>query len=565
MLMAACSSFPPASGRLASTDPSLASIDSLLWTHPDSAFIQLQVFAESHEVDSLDTFNSHYFHLLLSELLYKNYCEQNNRDELLRAVDYYDSLMVAGGKRVHPDLVFFDARAHYIDGVGYYEMDSVVPACEQYLKAVEVMEDHFREEELVGKKAQFMAMAYTRLTVVFSDQYLHEQAIPLGKKAMHYYHEYQADPRHESWTLNKIGSHYDILAKYDSAEFYYHKALDILSDTNSSQFRDIASRIAFLSYERGGNPQESIARLTDLLGLVDNENERMCRCLTIGEIFYHEKEYDSAKKHLTHVYDKTSNLNQRKQAAEWLSVIYKELDEQETSALYAEFLVPFANREENLSARKTAIIQQYEHFIQDEQDRLHQRKRGQDTTWTLLLFLGLIIPMSIFALNNKISKNKRKGLELQNQVLSDRLKKKNRKLKEVKSQSVENKEDTESYNSFLNTPICCHILDITHNNMFKSKVDCSSYAAFALRKDEILALRTAADDNMKDFTVRLKEQIPGLKDEDVTYCCLYLLKLSDAEVAALMQRAYPTVCERRRKIMRLIGKDKDMISVLRHL
>ena len=128
MLMAGCSSFPSSSGLLATTDPTLASIDSLLWTQPDSAFAQLQAFAESREVDSLNTFNRHYFHLLLSELLYKNDYAQTNRDELLKAVDYYDSLVDVCGKRVHPDLVFLDARAHYIDGAGYYEMDSAVSA-----------------------------------------------------------------------------------------------------------------------------------------------------------------------------------------------------------------------------------------------------------------------------------------------------------------------------------------------------------------------------------------------------------------------------------------------------
>lgn len=173
--------------------------------------------------------------------------------------------------------------------------------------------------------------------------------------------------------------------------------------------------------------------------------------------------------------------------------------------------------------------------------------------------------MSIFALNNKISKNKRKRLELQNKKLTDRLKKKNRKSHEDSAQLEMKKEDAIGYNSFLNTPICRHILGITHENVFKSKVGYSSYAAFALKNDEILALRFAADENMKSFTVRLKKQNPALSDEDVTYCCLYLLNLNDAEVAALMQRAYPTVCERRRKIRSLIGKDKDLIYILRHL
>ena len=64
----------------------------------DSAFIRVVMvdnngkfallidFAARPEADSLDEFDLHYFHLLLSELLYKNYCEQSNRAELQKAV-----------------------------------------------------------------------------------------------------------------------------------------------------------------------------------------------------------------------------------------------------------------------------------------------------------------------------------------------------------------------------------------------------------------------------------------------------------------------------------------------
>ena len=259
-----------------------------------------------------------------------------------------------------------------------------MPACEHYLKALEVMEEHSDEKELVGKKAQFMALAYTRLTELFSDQYLHGQAIYFGENTLHYYGRYDAPSMYVGWGWLHLGLHYDILGNYDEAEYCYDNALEVVSDTNNALFRDIAFHLVFLSYERGGNPQESIARMTDLLDLVNDENELVTRYLTIGEVFYHEKEFDSAKVYLTSVYDKTLSLNQRKQAAEWLSEICKELDEQDESAIYAEFLVPFANQEENLSARKSAIIQHYEQFVQDKQDRSQQQRRDQNTKWTLL-------------------------------------------------------------------------------------------------------------------------------------------------------------------------------------
>lgn len=47
---------------------------------------------------------------------------------------------------------------------GYYELDSIVEACEEYILALEIMEEHFDEKELVGKKVRFMALTYTHLT-----------------------------------------------------------------------------------------------------------------------------------------------------------------------------------------------------------------------------------------------------------------------------------------------------------------------------------------------------------------------------------------------------------------
>ena len=140
----------------------LSAIDSLMWQQPDSAFSLLLAFAESPEADSLDEFNGHYFQLLASELLYKNDYEQTNREDLLKAVAYFD-------KR---DNAFLDARAHYINGVGFYEKDSVVEACEEYLKALEIMETCFDNKEQIRGKARFLAYSYNRLGDLFSEQFM---------------------------------------------------------------------------------------------------------------------------------------------------------------------------------------------------------------------------------------------------------------------------------------------------------------------------------------------------------------------------------------------------------
>ena len=119
LMLAAC--HRPVDTACTSSHPELVAIDTLMKTRPDSALILLQAFPKEDP----------YYQLLLFEALYKNDSAQLNRPELLEAMAYYDSL----------DCPFLSARCHYMNGVGYYESDSVVEACEEYLKALEIMEE----------------------------------------------------------------------------------------------------------------------------------------------------------------------------------------------------------------------------------------------------------------------------------------------------------------------------------------------------------------------------------------------------------------------------------------
>ncbi len=143
--------------------PELSSIDSLMWRQPDSALALLLPYYDtccrdvsgnvsripnelgdvsgnvsripnmlgdvSGNVSTATEHDNHYVHLLLSELLYKNDYKQTNRRDLQKVVNYFDSLVCGahpskGGGGIKKDLshstnlVFLDARAHYINGVG---------------------------------------------------------------------------------------------------------------------------------------------------------------------------------------------------------------------------------------------------------------------------------------------------------------------------------------------------------------------------------------------------------------------------------------------------------------
>ena len=93
-------------------------------------------------------------------------------------------------------------------------------------------------------------------------------------------------------------------------------------------------------------------------------------------------------------------------------------------------------------------------------------------------------------------------------------------------------------------------------------MDCTIYKDYALDKEQLLALRGAADRHFGQFTARLKKAYPELTNSDLDYCCLYLLGLTDADIAALMQRAYTTVNERNSKLKSIFDSENAISNTL---
>jgi hypothetical protein len=576
--------------------PELTSIDSLMWQRPDSALAVLLDYLNTdgrdaaRHVSTDETFDNHYAHLLLAELLYKNDYAQTNRTELQQAVSYFDSLVrqafppfkgVPEGRGIHTNnsndiLSFLDARAHYINGVGYYENDSAVEACAEYLKALEIIEEHFGEKELVGKRAHFMALTYTRLTGLFSDQYLHEQAVYFGKCAMGYYNRYDATIGHLVWMFDEIGSNYDVMGNLDSAIVYYNKGIEMLTDTNNLAYRDLSVHIAFLTYQLTKEPSIVVKQLRSQLVLSESRKEYLSRSLTIGEIFFHERQFDSAYVYLSDVFYYSDNIDSKKQAAEWLVAICKAQCREEETHKYANFLVPFANQEENKSAVKSQLTEKYNTFRQNELEKKYIEEVRKNTKYILIVIGGLLVVlMTVIVLHLRRKKNLKTQLEAENHAhkmqqaaLSGRLKRSNEELRELKDQ-IRQRNDavakTEAAASFTEEPVCRLILERVKEGRFKSKVDCTAYKDFALNKQQLLDLRLAADRHYDQFTVRLKKAYPELTQGDLDYCCLYLLGLTDADIAALMQRAYNTVIERNGKMRKIFGSENPLPITLKSI
>lgn len=587
--------------------PELAAIDSLMWQQPDSALTLLLPWFDT--VRANGTFDNHYAHLLLSELLYKNDCAQANRVELQQAVTFFDSLLVntdTRGVSQQPDLrrdaprasaqnttnAFFDARAHYINGVGYYEHDSVMQACQEYLTALEIMENRFEEKELVGDKARFMALIYTRLTDLFSDFYLHKQAIYFGKTALYYYKKHGSSAWHTAWTLNEIGSHYEMEDNYDSADYYYHRSLSVLTDNNNLIYRDVATHLAFLSYKKGGPAVNSLDQLQVLIKHSEDKTEKLSRCAIVGEIYYHEKQFDSAWYYLSKVFRESQSVNSKKQAAEWLVEICENEEKFHESEEYARFLVPFSTMNENQSHLKSQLTNLHQNYVQEKQEILHQKKIKENhaiVNRVVGFLLGIVVVVVVLYVVNKKRhlrlqdrhekmgrqlESERHSHKMQQAALSGRLRESNNSLRLQSEKIIQLQKamvDKEKfapyygdYELFVQEEPCKRIIKSLEGTNIKRISVPNDYPELILSSAQLLGLAMATEKHFQGFEDYLRRLYPRISALDLDICRLFLLGVNEKQASILLHRDYSTLMEHVRKMKRAFQTEGSLRDFIRN-
>ena len=594
--------------------PELAYIDSLMWCQPDSALaclipyfdtcrdVACNVYPENHNGNSEDVaryvstnvaFNRHYAHLLLAELLYKNDYAQTNRPALLQAVTYFDSLVRptppfkgAGGIKKdlsqNPNLSFLTARAHYINGVGYYENDSLVPACAEYLKALELMESRFDEKDLVGKKARFMTYTYNRLGDMFSEQYMMESSIVCYEKALVYCIIEPTSPQGISNIYTRLGVQYDKLGNKDKMRDSYEQAIKSLPSRDNLGYRDLVVSKALGDYQLGLGLDNSLNAIRQILVQADDDDERLSRYVVIGAIFAEEKMYDSALFYLEPLFEVKENIAAKIPAAECLQIIYDSIGDNEKLDKCMLFLASKKKSEAQNKALVSQLDDLFKSYTNQKLKNEAEKAREKSIRKTIIVIVPIAVIVALVILiivklkNKKLLEEQQEDADrklgeseqqhrMEQAAISGRLKQKNEEVRELREQ-IKQLDDlaakTETASSFNEEPICRLIMKRVHDGQFKSKIDCEIYKSYALDKQQLLDLRMAADRHFSQFTLRLRKAYPKLTNIDIDYCCLYLLSLTHADVSALMQRAYNTVIERDSKIQKIIGSEKPLPVLL---
>ena len=391
--------------------PELLYIDSLMWYQPDSALTHLIYYfkpaGDSITISTRTEYNRRYAHLLLSELLFKNQFSQTNRESLLQSVGYFDSLMMLETREADAFdaslQAFLAARAHYMNGVGYYEHDSVIEAYNEYIQALEIMENHFPIVETRRATSldatphipRFMMLIHCRLGGLFSDQYMQEPAIYCFQKALVFNRLEPIFPYDYSNSYYFIGHQYDKLQQWDSAQYYYDEALRLLPDTSNWLFKCLMASKANLNYLSSEKVEPAVSDLKRIAAQAESY-EKPWHFFLIGQIYYNENQYDSALVYLKPTFEQSKNIDTKALIAKFLHDIYQSRGDTLTAAQYAVYHAEHSEQERVKMAQVSYLNELFQKHLRQEQkaDLLRERRKRVK----MMLFVGLPLAVLVMAI-----------------------------------------------------------------------------------------------------------------------------------------------------------------------
>lgn len=500
--------------------------------------------------------NESYRNLLLSEALYKTGNLQYYRDDLQTAMRFFDSLAVQ--YPANDDAVFYSARSHYMNGVGYYETDSVVAACKEYLLTLEIMENHFDVEKLTDYKAKFMGLTYGRLKEFFFSQFMVEPAIYCEKKALYFCRISPTSKYGISKNLAKLGQLYDMLNIMDSAYYYYNEAISSLPDTNNLIYRDVISSRALISYKLGHGLQPSLKRILSVAIQAESEGELLARYYTIGGLYYEEKLYDSAAIYLNRVFQNDKNNMRRLQAADFLMNIYKLSNDTLITKEFIDYLAQNAVSKYENSFDVSTLNELY-HIHMNKKSYALQKKNIIKTIVIFSLFVLIASVAFAFILirrSRKLKKEHRRAIYTERKAhyreknkMLDTIKQHETKVNALEHELGQKRlESDERMEAFLNEPVCKRIKSMVKTIGISPRINCADYSQMKLDQETIAILEETIEKYFHNYKHNILSLNPRLNNSDMLLCNLYLLGLNNNQISVLTQTHYSTIFRKTKKL-----------------
>ena len=541
--------------------PELQTAHGLMQERPDSA---LKVLVGFDIDDSTSRSVVNEYQILVAEALYKNDYQQTNASAVIDAASYYDSVF-----EKYPEnsgLAFETARTHYYKAVGETEDDDIVAACADYLKAADIMEDAFPEIAKAAEKGmtsdgnhektRFMALTYYRLGEMFYSENNGKSAVEFYKCALSHSSLIE-DTILSANLFRNIGHSFYMNGFSDSALVYYNDAMVTNPSTDC-----VENMIAEIYHDKGFKDTAYHIMRNLLKNDKSNVSSVNSYELGIGNMFYVDNIYDSALCHLDKCFS-SDNRFVRLSAAKMLSAIHDSLGNHDKKVYFNEFYSKNIEKELDRTSKSKSLIDSYNRY-KNEKHLNYQRHRN--TMYAVSVSVSLFVAFVIW-LGFHVRRNKKHTTEIsgKHKIIS-RYENKTAELERrhealVNSAKAYSGNNTsECLSEFENQNICITIKKRMEDKRISTK-NISSCKGIALSDCEKTALRNAAKKCIPGLTETLSS-VYGIKGDNTVVCCLCLLDMTTAEIAALTETTYQGANKRINSIKKALKTEENVKDFL---
>ncbi|MBO5847603.1 MAG: hypothetical protein J6R17_00130 [Bacteroidales bacterium] len=577
----------------------------------------------------------------LADSLYKNYLPQYNFDEVKKAVDFFEKSPSRDDSNNSvtwrlSDLNFLHARAHYYHAVGLTECDDVAGACEHYLRALEIMEIELETENLKTsesekrpkskdkslkskekrekvsvaepveapsddvvpstssgtacsktvdscplsvdnpqdyEKLRFLALIYNRLGRLFYNENYCELAITKYRKALKYV-EMIDEKSFKANVFKELGNSYQLANVPDSALYYYNESSRY--NSNLPNKLDIEKSIAkILLYK--GEKDSAYVLLKNNLRVIDNGNLKYSYHHTIGNMFYVDKEYDSALYYLETSLD--NDIVTKKVAfTTKLSAIYDSLGDYDKRDYYDNFSAKMLLNNANKEIYNKQLQVLYDNYKERKNER--ERSIAKAKIRKQIIAIGLCVFIIVAFLLTYIKYMHRKQNNKLKSEIDDYVNKIDNYSKDIENQNIIINQKEKLINDYQITndkkdkiiDKQKKEIDRIRTRLSKKNVNIEAYYASdickkiverkdndfsCLKEDELALLLKSADEHLDNISERLHNSFHRLNKNDIYTICLLILNVKKSNLQYLLGKDRKTIWNRLNKIKRLMNVDEN--------
>lgn len=422
---------------------------------------------------------------------------------------------------------YTSAHTHYSNGLRLFQNDSLTEALDEYLNALKIMET----SDSINYHPRFTMLIHWQLGNLFSSQYMQEPAIVCYENALNYTGTSEDMPSDYTRLSKLLGAQYHRLQKYDTARYYYHEALQLLSDTNNLDYNQLQFYNAMLDCVIGEADEQYLGKLKKLAAQT-SEPYRFTHFITIGEFYYEANQYDSAIVYLKPAFDNINNVELKCRAADFLQNIYQNSGDTLTASQYALYFTTHHEDDRVTNARTSTLNDMFQKHQQWEQQRLQTIEHQHFIKYITLLSILLILLILLILF-----------------------------LKKKKPSSTNS--FSSRFSLFEKSEIVTIIrerLSKNHDKMSVENID--EQTELSLDNAGFVTLRTAVDTHFDGLMKNLSTKYPDLNVNDLNCCCLALLGLSNTEMAVLLGVKYNSLTNRLAKIKKILSTEENLHDFL---